>query len=163
VSGARAAFAIPPRCAITPARERRDQAAGDARGEQGVAAGGDPHRADQILRLGVLEQEAARAGPQRLVDVIVGLERGQDDDLHPGQGAVRGDPAGGLEAIDPGHPDVHQDHVGALGARQLHRLLAVDRLADHLDVSVRLEQHPEAGPDQRLVVGEEHPDHELAC
>ena len=37
------------------------------------------------------------------------------------------------------------------------RLLPVDRLADHLDVRGRLEQHPEAGADQRLVVGQQRP------
>ena len=34
----------------------------------------------------------------------------------------------------------------------------VGGLADHLDVGLRVEDHREAGPDQLLVVGEQHPD-----
>ena len=69
---------------------------------------------------------------------------------------------GRREAVRAGHPDVHQDDVGALGPGQLDGLVAVDRLADHLDVVRGLEQHAEAGPDQRLVVGEQYPDHRRA-
>ena len=43
--------------------------------------------------------------------------------------------------------------------RELDGLGAVGRLAHHLDVVSGLEQDPEPGPDQRLVVGEQHPDH----
>src|SRR3954452_202074 len=41
--------------------------------------------------------------------------------------------------------------------------MAVHRLGDHLDVVLGLEERPEAGPDQRLVIGHEHPDrHDVA-
>ena len=36
--------------------------------------------------------------------------------------------------------------------------LAVGRLGDDVDVRLRLEDHPEAGPDERLVVGDEDPE-----
>jgi hypothetical protein len=42
---------------------------------------------------------------------------------------------------------------------QRHGLLAVGGLGDHLDVVFRVEQGPDAAADQRLVVGEEDPDH----
>jgi hypothetical protein len=99
------------------------------------------------------------APAQRLVDVLVGLERGQDDDLGPAEAVIGRDQPGRGEAVGARHPDVHQDDGRALGPGQRDRLLAVDRLAHYLDVVRRLEQHPEAGPDQRLVVGQQHPDH----
>ena len=40
-----------------------------------------------------------------------------------------------------------------------HRLVAVGGLADHLDVGLGVEQRPEPGPHQRLVVGEHDADH----
>src|SRR5262249_33976025 len=38
-------------------------------------------------------------------------------------------------------------------------LLPVAGLADHLDVFLGIEQGPEPGPDQGLIVGQQHPDH----
>ena len=39
------------------------------------------------------------------------------------------------------------------------RLAPVRRLADDLDVGLGVEDHPEAGADERLVVGDQDPDH----
>ena len=74
-----------------------------------------------------------------------------------GPSAVAGeDPAGGLQAVHLGHPDVHQDHVGPGAPDRLDRLGAVGRLGDHVD-AVGGEDHPEAGADQGLVVGDDAP------
>ena len=62
-----------------------DQAARHVWGEQGVAACHHADGADQVLRLGVFHQEAAGTGPKCLVNVLVGLEGGQDEHLHPGE------------------------------------------------------------------------------
>src|ERR1051325_5410886 len=48
-------------------------------------------RLQQVGGLGVLDQEAAGPGADRLIDVLVGLEGGQDDHLDPGQVVVGGD------------------------------------------------------------------------
>ena len=48
--------------------------------------------------------------------------------------------------------------VGSKRAASGHRLEAVSRLGHHLDVLLAGEQHPEAGPDHRLVVGDEDTD-----
>jgi len=136
-----------------------DQPAGHAGRQQRVAAGHHPDGLDQLGRLGVLDQETAGPGAQRLVDVLVGLEGGQDDDLDPGQVLLGRDAPGGFQAVDPGHPDVHQHHVRALAAGQVHGLPAVGGLTDHLQVLGGVDQDPEPGPDQGLVIGEQHPDH----
>ena len=136
-----------------------DEPPGHARRQQRVAPGHHPDRLEQVGGLGVLDQEAAGPGADRLVDVLVGLEGGQDDHLDPGQVVVGGDAPGGFQAVHPGHPDVHQHHVGALAAGQVDRLRAVGGLAHHLEVVGRVDQHVEPGADQRLVVGEQDPDH----
>jgi hypothetical protein len=44
-------------------------------------------------------------------------------------------------------------------AGQPDRLAAVGGLADHLEVGLGVQDHPEPGPHQRLVVGDQDPDH----
>ena len=55
------------------------------------------------------------------------------------------------------HPHVHQHDVGVQRDGLFHGLRAVRRLADDGD-SVRIQDHPEPGSHQPLVVGDQHPD-----
>jgi hypothetical protein len=71
---------------------------------------------------------------------------------------VSHDPPGRLEPVQARHPDVHEHQVGTQAARQGHRLVAVGRLADDLDIRLAGQQHPQAGAHHRLVVVDEHPD-----
>ena len=72
--------------------------------------------------------------------------------------AIRAEhPAGRLEPIEAGHPDVHQHDVGAEPPGQPNGRLAVRCLGHDGDVGLRLEDHPEARPDEGLVVGHEDP------
>ena len=75
----------------------------------------DADRRDELLGRRVLEQEAARAGSQRGVDVLVEVERGQDQHARSAAGRECSR-AGGLDAVHAGHADVHQHDVGR-GAR----------------------------------------------
>ena len=72
---------------------------------------------------------------------------------------VGGDAAGGLDAVEAGHLDVHQHDVRLHAAREPHGRGAVRGVADDLHVVLGVEQGPEPGPHQRLVVGEQDPDH----
>ena len=65
---------------------------------------------------------------------------------------------GRREAVHHRHPDVHQHDVGARRADDRERLAAVGCLADDLEVGLGVDQHADAGPEQRLVVDEHHPD-----
>ena len=67
-------------------------------------------------------------------------------------------PAGRLEPVEARHPDVHQDDVGSVPPGEPDGRLAVGGLGDDVDIRLGLEDHPEAGPDQRLVVGDEDPE-----
>jgi hypothetical protein len=109
--------------------------------------------------VGVFHQESGGAGPQAFEDVFVQFEGGQDDDVDRGQVRARGDAAGRLDAIDPGHPDVHQQHVRRVPFREPHGLLCVSGLADHVEVVLGVEERGESGPDEFLVVGQRDPDH----
>jgi hypothetical protein len=122
-------------------REAGDQPPGDGRVDERVARGQAPNRADQLVGRRVLEQEPAGAGAQRLVDVLVGVEGGQDQ--HPGAGAERHDLPRGLEAVHLGHPDVQQRDLRGVPAHQLDRL-PLARLGHHRDVGLGLQDHPEA-------------------
>jgi hypothetical protein len=80
--------------------------------------------------------------------------RSYDDDGQRIGHAGTGELPGRLESVELGHPDVEQADVGAQPARQLHRHPPVDRLADDIDVGLRLEHHTQPGTDDRLVVSD---------
>src|SRR5207245_2507820 len=84
---------------------------------------------------------------------VVDPERRQDQ--HARFRAGLGEPARRLEPVDARHADVHQHDVRAVPERELDRLPALARLADHLDRRVELEQLAEARPDERLVIDDQ--------
>src|SRR5581483_6553043 len=59
-----------------------DQPAGDGGREQGVSCGDDADRGDDVGQCHVLDQESAGAREQRGVDVVVVVERGQNQHSH---------------------------------------------------------------------------------
>ncbi len=135
--------------------EGADQTPGDGGIDQRVTGRHRPDRADQLLGRGVLEQEAAGPSAERLVDVLVGVEGGQDQ--HPGGGPGQHRP-GRLQTVQPRHPDVHQHHVGLERHRPLDRLHPVGRLPHHVDATGGADDHPEARPYETLVVGDQEAD-----
>ncbi len=112
----------------------------------------------ELLGRDVLQQEAARARPQRLVDVLVEVEGREHQDAH-GLLAGRGQqPPRGLDPVQLGHPDVHQHDVGPQLARLVDGLEPVAGLADDLEIVLGVEDHAEAGAHERLVVGDQQAD-----
>jgi hypothetical protein len=65
---------------------------------------------------------------------------------------------GRRDPVEDRHADVHHDHVGLEPLGDIDPILAVGGLADHLDVRLVLEDHPEPGPNELLVVDQDHPD-----
>ena len=110
---------------------------------------------DELVGVGVLEQEAARAGPQGVEDVVVAVEGGEDEYL--GQVGLD-DLAGGRDAVEDRHLHVHEHDVRAQLLCCVDCLAPVGRLADDLDVRFDSQDHREPAPDQVLVVDEQHSD-----
>src|SRR6185437_9283874 len=104
----------------------------------------------------VLEQVAGGAGPQRLHDVLLVVERGQHHHLAGGQ--LPADPRGRLGAVAPGHADVHQDHVRLQSDRPLDRLLTVAGGAHHVYAGLDAQQGRDPVADELLVVGHQDAD-----
>jgi hypothetical protein len=121
-------------------------------GQQGLAGRDHLDRREQLAGARVLEQESARSGAQRRVDVFVEIEGGEDEDPDGGGGQ----PAGRLDSVHAGHPDVHEHHVGLGAAGHLDGLLPGAGLTDDGESGCRGKNPAQSGPDQRLVVGDEH-------
>jgi hypothetical protein len=92
---------------------------------------------------------------QRVVHVLVDVERGQHQHARPGLGA---DARGGADAVEPGHADIHQDHIRAQRQGRADGLFAVAGLPDHGHVGLGVQDHAEAVAHERLVVDDEHAD-----
>jgi hypothetical protein len=127
------------------------------RGREERLAGGDgANRRQQLFRRVVLEDEAARARLQRLVDVLVEVEGRKHEDPRRRVGVEN--PPRRLEPVELRHPNVHQDHRRAKPGGLVDSFEPVLRLRDDLDVRLLRKQHPEAGPHHRLIVRDEYAD-----
>ena len=138
-------------------REMRSKITGATDGRHDALARGEvAHRARELVGLEAPVDEVAvgpgadRPGDHRLV---VGV--GEHHDLALARQAL-----GGLDAVHDRHADVEQHHVGVQQLGLLDRLAAGRGLAHDLDVVGRRRQqraHPLA--DDRVVVGDQDPDH----
>ena len=137
--------------------EPRDETLGRGRAEERVPGRDDADRVHQLRRLDVLEEEAARAGADGGVDVLVEIERRQHEDARA-RPALDELPCR-LDAVEVRHAHVHEDDVGVELARELERLHAVGRFAHELEVGPLLEHHAEAAAHERLVVDDENAGH----
>src|SRR5208282_2679045 len=113
-------------------------------------------RVDQFGGGGVFEQEAAGPGPQRLVHVVVEVERGEHQHPRPLRaGWCAEDLAGCLQPVHDRHPHVHQDDVGLQVPGLADRVGAVSSLAHHQQAWLRGEYRGEAFAHHRLVVDDQ--------
>src|SRR5205823_4361351 len=142
--------------------ELRDQPPRHGWRQQRIAPGYDANGLQQFRGFDVLHHKTTGTGAERLEHILVHLERGQDQHPQPRQGSISHDSPSRFEAINAGHTDVHQHHVGSRLPSPADGLLAVGRLSDDLDIGGRTEKHLEPGAHERLIVGQQHPDHEMA-
>ena len=138
--------------------ELLDQASGDRRGKERIACRDRPHRLGELSRWRGLEEEAARAGLHRLVDVVVDVERRQDEDARVEPRALRCRRVASM----PSTPGIRTSIRTTSGRRRpasLDRLVPVLGLADDLDVVLAVEDRAEAAAHERLVVGDQDANH----
>src|SRR2546427_5725036 len=80
------------------------------------------------------------------------------EDEDPDRRVERRGPARDLEPVQPRHAHVQQDDVGAESLGEPQRLLAVAGLARDFDALETLQKTPDAGPHERVVIGQQHAD-----
>jgi hypothetical protein len=137
-------------------RELSEQLAGHRRVDEGLAAVDGANRVGELVKRDVLEQVAARTGADRLEEILFLVADRQHHDL-----GGRGDLfhlAGGLDAGDLRHPDVHEHDVGGDLAGDLHGLRAVGGLADKLKAGFPLQDHLKSPAEKGMVIRDQHPD-----
>ena len=114
-------------------------------------------RVDQRVRRGVLQQVAGDPGLDRFGDGAAGLVDRDQDDLGGGCGLA--DAPRGLDAVHPGHADVHEHHVRGELAGTFHGFLAAGGLAHHdHDLVGEFECGAETFAGDRMVVHDEGSD-----
>ena len=107
----------------------------------------------QVRGRRVLEQEAARAGAQRGVGVLVEVEGGEDDDPR------RGSPEATIRRVasTPSMPGIRTSISTTSGARRATSSIACLPSAASpttVEVRLRVEDHAKAHPQQLLIVDE---------
>ena len=137
------------------AYEVLDETAGDARGQERVAGVNLPDGVHQPVGGSSLEQEPGCPGLESRVDVLLRIEGRQHEDPRSCPGVV--EPAGRPDPVEPRHPDVHEDHVRVRLQAGRDRLVPIFGLTDDGYSGLALEDEPEAGAHERLVVGDDDP------
>ena len=137
-----------------------EQLARDLRVERRLAAGGRSDPLDELLRGGVLEQVAERAGIDRPEHLLAIGGGGEDHD--PRLRASRDHPPGGLDPVHLRHRQVEQHDVGLDLGDGGDRGGAVADRCDDVDVGLGAEQLDQAGADDRMILREQQPDHRKA-
>jgi len=120
-----------------PPRELVDHRARDGRREERIAARDDANGCHDFLRRRILQHETTRACVERVIDVAVEPERGQDQ--HPRTRLRADDPARGLDPVEHRHADVHEHNVRLQPACLGDGVLAVGGLTDDGRLAVALE------------------------
>ncbi len=133
-----------------------DDELGRVRAQKQPASRHCSDRPHQVLNGPGLLDEAVRARLERVEQLL--LLRQSRDDQHFGTDVERDDPARGREPSLPRHRQIHQDDIrpGRLGAD--HGFVPRPRLTDHDEIGLVLEQRPQAGAEDDVVVHEQEPD-----
>jgi hypothetical protein len=96
----------------------------------GLSVGGGVQCPGDGLSVGVLGQEATRAGGERGEErFVIGVGRQHD---HLGQRMLGPHPRGGFHTVAARHPEVDEQHVGPMFGDHFHRFEPVRRGTDDL-------------------------------
>ena len=132
--------------------EEVEHAGGDARAEDGLTGNDRADGTHDLVLFRPLEQIAPGASLHRGEDGRVVVEHREDQ-----HGSLRDagpDPPGRFDPVDPGHPDVHEDHIGTQQLHLADRGLAVGGFAHHLEPVDGRQQRAQPPAHHRMVVGD---------
>jgi hypothetical protein len=133
-----------------------DELARHRRGERALAGRDELDRSDDLARGRVLEQEAVGAGAQRPQHQLVAVEGGEHE--HPRRARLRADERRGGDAVELGHPQVHEHDVGMMEVHLGEDLAAVRGLPHHLETVPGRQHHAQPRAHQCIVIHDEHAD-----
>jgi hypothetical protein len=146
-----------PRAEVVPRRAGvaglRGDAGAEPRAQVGVTRGGGPDGGHELGTGRLLEDVATRAGPERLAGERRVVLHGEDHD-----GARVLDPGDSGQARRPGHAEVEHEHVRATSLDQPQRPGDIARLAHDVHALLGLQQEPQPGADDLVVVGQHDAD-----
>ena len=108
---------------------------------------------NQLIRTGIFEQIAQRAGFERRENLVVGRETGQDQDAD--LGLAQGDFANSLNAVYLGHNQVHQNHVRMQPFGLSDRLAAIAGFAHDGQPRFSGQKGANTAADNGMVVGDQ--------
>ena len=120
------------------------------------AVGGLLDRVDQFLWLRVLAHVAVGPANDRPVELLVIHVAGEDDERAVGHFAAQ--LAHAVHRFCVGGVDIHEHHVGLVGAHDGHGSGNVVRLADHGDTIVVFEQRADSGTKNRMLIDDQELD-----
>jgi hypothetical protein len=98
----------------------------------------------------VLEDVAASAGVDNLVNEFVGFVHGEDEDFGSWKGLVNA--TSGLDAIEERHADIKDEDIGLQLDGFVDGLAAVGGFGANLPTSVRFEECTEPGADDGVII-----------
>ena len=124
--------------------QMRQQRARNRRGEHRFTRGYLQHGVDDLGWRRVLQQKAVGARSKCTEHLIVGLERGQHDDVWRVGKASDGRRCG--DAVHFGHPNVHQHDIGAALVYRSDSFSTVSRLAHHVQLFRRRQDDLQTPP-----------------
>ena len=116
------------------------------------------HLADALhdqVGSGLLQHDAAAAQLHGLHELVLVLGSRQDDDAGALVGLLQR--LQGRQAVQVGHAEIEQQHVGIQLLDLLQHLAAVAGLAHHLEVVFQLEELLQPVANNRMVVGQDDP------
>jgi hypothetical protein len=122
----------------------------NGRTEVAFAAGHGAYRGHQIVGHGIFQQIAAGAGAQDLAHVDRVLVHAQGD--HANVRIVGREAAGGFDAVELRHGDIHDDDIGPQAGGEFDGFAAVAGFAHNFEVGLGAQNHAEALPHYGVIV-----------
>jgi hypothetical protein len=77
-------------------------------------------------------------------------------DYHSGRRRALDDSSGGFDAVEQGHPDVHDDHIGLEGGGESDGVTAILGFAGNFQITLALQQRAQSSAHNRVIVSKEN-------
>ncbi len=130
--------------------------AGQGREDEGFSGERQSNRVEKVGWCNSFEEEPGCSRTERLIDVFVELEGGQNDDAR-WRFKASDQFLGGVETVAVGHPNVHEYDIWVESGYDFDDLVAVCCFSDDTKIGLVVDDGSQPDSDHRVVVGEYHP------